>query len=445
MFCDQCGSENPNHNKYCGECGAKVEPANGKAPEPVHAPIGPVSSAFRREVEQQQLRLQRLEEQPVRSYSDLATSSAESAPDAETMVDRPSTTSEEATVVRTREDATYPTSLEQATYPADETAYEPTQDTISGPSFLGLSGPAPSERQDLSYLYEDDAKPGRARKMLALVIALGFIAFIGYEWKQNPNWQTTIVGKLRKSQANAGASNVPPAESASAAQSPASASPAQTANSETSREQASSAVPNGAAQQSSQKAGTPLGPSASSLPANGPGSSDDQNPVSAQATPRPDKSVAETNSTGSVGEQEAVDTENADAVAKPAPERTTAKKPGSTRTGRTTTQAKAEQPDEALVKKADAFLYGRGVPRNCQQALVYLRTAANRGNAMARSRLGGLYATGHCVPLDRAEAYNWFTLSRDAGGNNVWVQRNREILWTKMTADEKARAMEPPR
>jgi TPR repeat protein len=64
------------------------------------------------------------------------------------------------------------------------------------------------------------------------------------------------------------------------------------------------------------------------------------------------------------------------------------------------------------------------------------------GNAQARSQLGALYATGHCVPLDRARAYNWFSLAvRAASGHNIWIERNRQMLWEQMTEAEKARAL----
>jgi TPR repeat protein len=95
--------------------------------------------------------------------------------------------------------------------------------------------------------------------------------------------------------------------------------------------------------------------------------------------------------------------------------------------------------DAALLDKAEAYLYGNGARQNCAQALVYLRTAADRGNAKARSQLGGLYATGHCVSLDRARAYYWFTLATDAGEHNEWVEHNREMLWAQMSPGERER------
>ena len=67
------------------------------------------------------------------------------------------------------------------------------------------------------------------------------------------------------------------------------------------------------------------------------------------------------------------------------------------------------------------------------------------GNAEARTQLGSLYATGHCVPLDRTRAYNWFTLAANVtAGRNVLLERNRKMLWNKMTEAEKGQTLGGP-
>ncbi|MGA3210409.1 MAG: hypothetical protein ABSD20_03825 [Terriglobales bacterium] len=96
---------------------------------------------------------------------------------------------------------------------------------------------------------------------------------------------------------------------------------------------------------------------------------------------------------------------------------------------------------DKLLAQGQASLYGNNVPRDCNQALKLIRNAADLGNARARSLLGALYATGHCVPLDRAQAYDWYSLAAGSSKEkDVWVQRNREMLWNEMTPDERARA-----
>ena len=100
---------------------------------------------------------------------------------------------------------------------------------------------------------------------------------------------------------------------------------------------------------------------------------------------------------------------------------------------------------DELLDRGQAYLYGRGVSPSCDQALIYLRKAADLGNTRARSQLGALWATGHCVPLDRVRAYTWFALAANAShGRDVWTKRNCEILWNKMTQSERAQVGHGP-
>ena len=47
--------------------------------------------------------------------------------------------------------------------------------------------------------------------------------------------------------------------------------------------------------------------------------------------------------------------------------------------------------------------------------LRWLRESARRGYPLAQTSLGVLHLNGDGVPLDRAEAYAWFTLAADQG------------------------------
>src|SRR5262249_48914705 len=56
--------------------------------------------------------------------------------------------------------------------------------------------------------------------------------------------------------------------------------------------------------------------------------------------------------------------------------------------------------------KAQQYLQGRGgVAPNCEQGLVYLRAAAQKNEPAAAVQMSTLYATGHCVQMDRVMAY----------------------------------------
>jgi TPR repeat protein len=105
----------------------------------------------------------------------------------------------------------------------------------------------------------------------------------------------------------------------------------------------------------------------------------------------------------------------------------------------------ATDPDQALVSNAEKYLYGQGVPQNCDRALVSLRAAADRQSARARSLLGTMYATGHCVPKDLPNAYRWFALASRQQTDNMWIQRNLEMIWREMTPQERQLAMQTNR
>jgi TPR repeat protein len=102
----------------------------------------------------------------------------------------------------------------------------------------------------------------------------------------------------------------------------------------------------------------------------------------------------------------------------------------------------ATNPDDALVANAEKYLYGRGVPQNCDRALVSLRAAADRQNARAQTLLGTMYGTGHCVPRDLPNAYRWFASASREQSDNMWIQRNLEMIWREMTPQERQLAMQ---
>jgi len=103
--------------------------------------------------------------------------------------------------------------------------------------------------------------------------------------------------------------------------------------------------------------------------------------------------------------------------------------------------APADAENAALLNDAQRYLYGSGVPRSCDRALGYLRQAVDNGSVKAKSTLGGLYATGHCVPLDRAVAYKWFALALRQDPNNSYLSHDLEMLWNQMTPAQKQLAI----
>lgn len=78
------------------------------------------------------------------------------------------------------------------------------------------------------------------------------------------------------------------------------------------------------------------------------------------------------------------------------------------------TVQRAEAGDAAAqFKLAEHYLVAE--PDNPEQMLGWLRESARRGYPLAQTSLGVLYLNGDGIPLDRAEAYAWFTLAADQG------------------------------
>jgi hypothetical protein len=105
-------------------------------------------------------------------------------------------------------------------------------------------------------------------------------------------------------------------------------------------------------------------------------------------------------------------------------------------------EARGDRQDDALVTRAQGYLYGKGGARSCNTALSLLKQAAGRGNAKADSQLGAMYATGNCAPFDRAEAYRWFTKAAEADPANSYLQRSRDMMWREMSPQERRKVLE---
>jgi hypothetical protein len=92
---------------------------------------------------------------------------------------------------------------------------------------------------------------------------------------------------------------------------------------------------------------------------------------------------------------------------------------------------------EADFRKGEAYLYGRGAMKNCDQAIKYLKTASGKLNARARSTFGTMYATGHCVPRDLPTSYSWFALALQVDPNNQILEKDLSAVWNQMTPPER--------
>jgi TPR repeat protein len=146
----------------------------------------------------------------------------------------------------------------------------------------------------------------------------------------------------------------------------------------------------------------------------------------------------------------------ADAAAKPAAKPVTPRvtpkialgdKSAEKRAPRVTSAKTSKLPEPAAAdsgaadfRKGEAYLYGRGAPKNCDQAVKYLKTASSKSSAKARSTFGSMYATGHCVPRDLPTSYSWFALALRADPNNQILERDLSAIWKQMTPPERQMA-----
>jgi hypothetical protein len=95
---------------------------------------------------------------------------------------------------------------------------------------------------------------------------------------------------------------------------------------------------------------------------------------------------------------------------------------------------------DAAFRRGEAYLYGRGVRENCDEAMKNLKIASSQSNAKARSTLGTMYATGHCVPRDLPTSYLWFALALRVDSTNQILEKDLNAIWNQMTPPERQQA-----
>ena len=96
---------------------------------------------------------------------------------------------------------------------------------------------------------------------------------------------------------------------------------------------------------------------------------------------------------------------------------------------------------DKLVNDGKNFLYGNGVPKNCDLARSKLFVAAEQNNAEAQSVLGAMFATGHCVATDLPTAYHWLAKAESQTPNNSRLSANLRMVWREMSPAEQQAAV----
>jgi hypothetical protein len=397
--CSRCGNENPATNRFCGMCGATLLPE---------------------------------------------------APPAETAPARAAAPVIPATPV--------PPPAPQPTARVTEPPLEEEEPAISGPSFLGLNQPRPrqsasAERRqgslsidpnsapasrDLDYLLEDEGpRHGGGWKVAAIFLALALAVGMGYL-----RWRNQGFGWLNSS-----------AEKHAAAPS---------------SDDSTAAPSTSAGQTPDSSAGPVTGAAPTTNPAT-PGDASAANPANQKTNPAPAASSAPDSATAPAGSnapatQTAANPPSAnpnppsDAAPQPEAKQPAATSPAAQPAGKaaasddSTSSAEHAKPSAASetprpvktadpVAEAQKYLYGKGVPQNCDRGLRLLKPAAEHANPKAMIEMGALYSAGLCTPRDLPTAYRWFAMALRKEPDNDSVQADLKKLWGEMTQPERQLAI----
>jgi len=306
--------------------------------------------------------------------------------------------------------------------------------------------PAPvveESSRDFHYLLEDEAPKGHLKLYLTLALLLlagGLMAWHwnrdGYPWAAAPS-QTS--SPASPSSAANPAPQTPNAQNQSPAQPPVSEShPAPTPPEVT--PSAAPASPTTAAP--AQETAAPS--STADAKSNSPEAASDAKP-SDQSAPEPSASDANPDATAPANENSTPDKttpETKEAATAPSIPPTVAKPKPSLKPSAESTRGL--RGDDKLVAEGQKYLYGNGVPENCDLAQRNLKVAADHSDARALTLLGSMYATGHCVSRDLPSAYRWYAKALRQDPSNRRIEQDLEIIWKQMTTGERQIATKSP-
>jgi hypothetical protein len=376
LRCPRCGNENSERNRFCGMCGASLI----TAPATVGAPSGGARA-------EQKPEITRVPEEP--------------------------------------------------RLPSRHSAVKNSQPSGTVPSFLGLNDPADGQRgsrdshgrssESVDYLLEDEEEPRSGwGKLVVVLIALVLAGAFGYlRWRQGGfDWVLNQRKTTPTAESSPTASTTPAASSPTTSDSTANnATPSAAPNAVNT----SSASPPPATENAPVPATTPE-PS-TTPPANTPASTPAGGAASESAAPA--TNVPTTKAAAPTTEKS---TDDNDDAAKSEPEET---KPAPA-------PRKLRKPTPAtpidVSAEAERYIYGRGVPQDCDRGLRLLKSAA-QSDANAMIKMGVLYSTGTCAPHDLPSAYRWFAMALHKQPNNQALQDDLQQIWGQMTPPERQLAI----
>ncbi len=448
IACPACNQSNPDGNRFCGMCGAKLErrrtPDSELLPEDSErsGPAAEMPARVAAPVQQRPLnwgepaapaKLVAAEplsqEQPRAAVSQEAPRAAAPASRSTTAVAEPMPAGSYMGFSLASDEGVGEAQKSPAIDTRDEAA---AGYSVSGPSFLGLSE---GQSKPEYLLEEEETRHGARNWFLGIVVLIGILAY--GQWRANGRGQTLFAGlpairapkPVLSSQAAA-----PAAKSDSDDDTPdmdvaptnADLKPQTSAKKD---DAATTTAPAGDAKAPQQAADSNPQAKPEQQASNSPKTDTPAESAAAKTDGKPTETAADDPADDSDAKPEA-----ASAAAKRSPRLEKTKAPAQ--------KAKAAKADASasMLAEGQRYLYGQGVRKSCEQAVNLIHSAANQGNAEARAQLGGMYATGNCAPFDRVTAYRWFSLALAASPRNNRVQSTRDMLWREMTDTERQRA-----
>ena len=305
----------------------------------------------------------------------------------------------------------------------EEVGRERVRVPVSGPSFLGLGD---ERSRDLDYLLEDDPPRGHGRLYFALLLLALSGALLAWHWQRDGYpWTGYIQRPVVNSRPPVNSAAGPdPAAAAVPVEPTANPAPPETKTATEEAPQSAAAEPPADTPSAAAKPPDRASPGqAQTQTQTNDGADSGETPAKAPAAA---SQTAEPPTSEPAGQDaRAVTATPVPPVARPKPSPVT---PSATF-------------EDRLVADGERYLYGRGVPEDCERAQRNLQIAARQSNAKAQTLLGAMYATGHCVGRDLPSAYRWFAKALHGDPSNSRVQRDLEVLWKQMTPEERQLAM----
>ena len=276
-------------------------------------------------------------------------------------------------------------------------AQEPEQVAATEPPLPAVNTTAPPA--SLDYLLEDEPPKSRGKLYLTLALLLIAAGVVAWHWESD---QRTSVEPAATSASNPAPQTPPPSTPAPAVK--------------------------------TEDTPAPKGPPKTAAPA----------PVVAQETAPVTKPAEEADTKPQNDAATTPASSDASADSSPAPDESQAAAAPPTPAPKPKPDPKIAAPpapvlkgDDKLVADGEKYLYGNGVPEDCDLAEKNLKAAAAHANARALTLMGAMYATGHCVDRDLPTAYRWFAKALHQDPSNARVQQDLEILWKQMTPGER--------